>query len=193
MKLDKGSLAIFRAAANEQMRYPVDTVRFEPGRVIATNGRFLAVAETGEDGNFEPFLLPKKAVKDIDAAIGWGTKRKPVPPAEVTSNGKKTASVSMPSGETRLVPKVEDAKYPDYEAVIAMVEKEEMKFHVSLSLSLLAEISRIAQACAKADKGRSSVKGGYITISSDGNPIHPVVITTPQSSRLKVYLMPVAE
>lgn len=113
-------------------------------RLVATNGQRLATSyvDTGRDNGQHQFILPRKAVSELDQILGGGGETSVE--LEFTRNHMRCDTAGA-----RLVSKLIDATYPDYNNVIPaggdkvmLADRRELKDALSRTAILANEIYR---------------------------------------------------
>lgn len=104
------------AAAREATRYAIDGVLIDAAggcvRLVATDGRRLAIAYENIDGKSEfKVVVPLRALNTLGRALTEGSKE----PLRIEVSDKQ---ITFATGNTQLVSQLIDTRFPDYEGVL---------------------------------------------------------------------------
>ncbi len=125
---------LLKAAAKEDGRYAMHNVLFEDGKLIATNGKILALLPVTEADDDVPGLIPRQAV---ELAHRGGT---PVKGCRMVSGINGNVRAQNKDGSLVDVTRPdEDAEFPKWRQVMPEVS-ESTHFSVMFNVSLLHDL-----------------------------------------------------
>lgn len=160
MKLDRKSLAVHHAAADEEGRYAINGVLLETdGTIVATDGKMLMAIQApdqGEDKNpvlpSEQFVIPLEFAQDLGGRIPKGPRA-----AADKSDFARITAADPDHLEFRILTKhlqvmietaPEEGRYPDWRAVLPKIQKGNVRF--CLGLEALEKLVKVLKGALPA-------------------------------------------
>ena len=154
MKLDRKSLAVHHAAADEKTRYAINSVLLEPdGTTVATNGKMLlAVQAVGHDPDEslemvppkEQFVIPLDFAQDVFKAIPKSRRAAygKFDYATITEAEPDKLNIRIQNGHVQLMEtKPEEGNYPKWRDIMPKIQKKTLRF--CLGLEVLEKLVKV--------------------------------------------------